>query len=244
MRAQVPRSLGGFLSIDDLASGQGELAISLEYDPVSADISIEAYAPLPQDTRPIDIAAAYLSLCHSDAPSLRDFFHSDTSDTSDISTPPQSEPRQRASAFAIVNARTPLAVFAGKKYKPVALKVQPVETELPSRFCITCEIKGDPLLDIPQLSPQPSAYQPTGRYTEERKEVIDRAHPGNFLLLEERALMHHFMSVQNTAFVWTESERRHFREDFFPPIEIPMVPHKPWAQHNIPIPPGIYEEVC
>ena len=29
-----------------------------------------------------------------------------------------------------------LTVFAGKKYKPVALKVWPVETELPSRFRI------------------------------------------------------------------------------------------------------------
>ena len=56
--------------------------------------------------------------------------------------------------------------------------------------------------------------------------------------------MHHFMSVQNAAFAWTESERGHFREDFFPPIEIPTIPHKPWAQRNIPIPPGIYEEVC
>ena len=232
------------MSIDDLAYGQGELAISLEYDPISADISIEAYTPLPQDTRPIDIAAVYLSHCHSDAPSLRDFLHSDTSDTSGISTPPQPKPHQRASAFAIVNARTPLAVFAGKKYKPVALKVRPVETELPSRFCITCEIKGDPLLDIPQLSLQPSAYQPTGRYTEEHKEIIDRAHPSNFLLPEEHTLMHHFMSVQNAAFVWMESECGHFREDFFPPIKILTISHKPWAQRNIPIPPGIYEEVC
>ena len=142
------------------------------------------------------------------------------------------------------NAWTPLAIYAGKKYKPVTLKVRPVETELPSRFRITCNIKGDPLKDIPTLSANPPPFIPTGRYTEERKDVIDRAHLGNFLLPEERVLMHHFMCLQEAGFTWTDQERGHFREDFFPPIEIPIIPHKPWTQCNIPIPPGIYEEVC
>ena len=35
-----------------------------------------------------------------------------------------------------------------------------------------------------------------------------------------------------------------FQEDFFPPIEIPVVPHKPWVLKNIPVPPGLYLEVC
>ena len=52
------------------------------------------------------------------------------------------------------------------------------------------------------------------------------------------------MSIQNEGFTWCNKERGHFQEDFFPQIEIPTIPHKPWAQRNIPIPPGIYEEVC
>ena len=76
----------------------------------------------------------------------------------------------------------PLDIFAGKKYKPVALKVRPIETELPSRFRIVHNIKGDPLKDIPLLPTHPPPYQPMGRYTEERKDVIDQAHPGDFLL--------------------------------------------------------------
>ena len=56
--------------------------------------------------------------------------------------------------------------------------------------------------------------------------------------------MHHFMSIQNAGFAWSNQEHGHFHEDFFPPIKIPTIPHKPWAQHNIPIPPSIYEEVC
>ncbi|EPQ49779.1 hypothetical protein GLOTRDRAFT_51612, partial [Gloeophyllum trabeum ATCC 11539] len=52
------------------------------------------------------------------------------------------------------------------------------------------------------------------------------------------------MSKHDQAFAWNDSERGRFRKDFFPPIEFPVLPHTPWIQKNIPIPPGIYNEVC
>ena len=217
---------------------QRELAIVINYTQNPNDFFCQACALLPQDPEPLDVAAAYLSLCDSDFPNIHLYFLPDSTKLTKGRTRPQ-EP-----LYTILNARTPLAIFAGKKYKPVARKIRPVETELPSRFRITRNIKGDPLGNIPQLQPRPPAYTPTGRYTKERKEVIDRVHPGDFLLPEERALVHHLMSVQNEGFAWCDEERGHFREDFFPQIEIPTIPHKPWAQRNIPIPPGIYEEVC
>ena len=97
---------------------------------------------------------------------------------------------------------------------------------------------------MPKLSTQPPPYTPTGRYTEEHKAVINQAHPSDFLLPAERDLLHHFMCLQQDGFAWTDQERGHFREDFFLPIEIPTIPHKPWVQQNIPIPPGIYEDIC
>jgi transposase InsO family protein len=45
------------------------------------------------------------------------------------------------------------------------------------------------------------------------------------------------------AFVWDASERGRFKEEYFPPIRIATVPHTPWVQRNIPIPPAIYDEV-
>jgi len=116
--------------------------------------------------------------------------------------------------------------------------------ELPSQFCIIHNIKGDPMKDILTIPTHPPIYTPTGQYTAECKEVIDEVHPGDFLLLEEHVLMHHFMCLQHEGFAWIDQERRHFCKDFFPPIEIPTILHKPWVQCNIPIPPGIYKEVC
>jgi Integrase zinc binding domain/RNase H-like domain found in reverse transcriptase len=130
-----------------------------------------------------------------------------------------------------------------KKYKPVALKVRPVIGELPERYRIVRNIVGDPLANLPVLDPHPVVFKPCGRYTQERKDLFDNVNAG-FLLDEERKLLHHFMMLHQDAFAWNDTERGHFREDFFPPIEIPVVPHVPWVQKNIPIPPGIYDEVC
>jgi hypothetical protein len=70
-------------------------------------------------------------------------------------------------AYFLLNVTPPLAIFAGKKYKPVALKVRPVETELPSCFCIICNIRGDPLENIPKLPTRLQDFQPMGHYTQE-----------------------------------------------------------------------------
>ena len=61
---------------------------------------------------------------------------------------------------------------------------------------------------------------------------------------EERKLMHDFMMLQNEGFAWEDQEQEKFQEDFFLPINIPVVLHKPWVLKNIPIPLGLYPEVC
>ncbi|SJL10265.1 uncharacterized protein ARMOST_13649 [Armillaria ostoyae] len=145
---------------------------------------------------------------------------------------------------------TPTGIFAvscpkptKKKYKKVANRTKPVPTTLPEEFRIIREITGDPLAKIPILSPHPPEFTPTGRYTQEGYDIIEKNHPGDFLWPEERKLMHHFMMEQNEGFAWNESQKGKFREDFFPPVVIPVIEHIPWVHKNIPIPPGLYHEV-
>ena len=130
-----------------------------------------------------------------------------------------------------------------KKYKPVAKKVRPVIASVPNKFRIERNIIGDPLAELPILSHNPPPFVPTGRYTEERKCALQERH-GAFLLPAEMNLLHHLMSLQNDAFTWSDLERGSFKTEFFPPVEIPVIPHTPWIERNIPIPPGIYDEVC
>ena len=134
--------------------------------------------------------------------------------------------------------------FAGKKYKPVALKTKPVYGDLPEKYRVKREIIGDPLKDIPMLPTNPDDFEPTGRYTEEWKEIIDKIHDKDFLWDEEQKLMHHFMMLQNEAFAWDDSERGSFKHEFFPPVEIPTVEHGVWIEKSIPIPRGQLDEFC
>jgi len=57
-------------------------------------------------------------------------------------------------------------------------------------------------------------------------------------------LLHHFMMENNEAFAWDDSERGRFKTEYFPPVDIPIIPHTPWVLKNIPIPPGVFSEVC
>ena len=131
--------------------------------------------------------------------------------------------------------------FTTKKYKPVALKVKPVMGTLPDKFRIEQKILGDPLAEMPKLNLQLPEFEPKGRYTQERKEAMDKVH---FLLAEERKFIHHLISEQNEAFAWDDTKRGRFREDMFPAVEMPVIEHVPWALKNIPIPQGLYDEVC
>ena len=42
---------------------------------------------------------------------------------------------------------------------------------------------------------------------------------------------------------WDASERGSFQDDYFNPVIIPTIKHIPWVERNIPILPGIYDEV-
>lgn len=138
------------------------------------------------------------------------------------------------------------ATFAAKKkYKPVRLKTRPIKTQLPSQFRIVRHPMPDALANMPTIDyANIPDFVPTGRYSAERMRDTDALHGGDFLLSEERRALHHFMTLHQDAFAWDDSERGRFKEEFFPPIEIPVVPHTPWVERNIPIPPSIYDDIC
>lgn len=151
-------------------------------------------------------------------------------------------------AYSVVNKATETisnvkSIFAQRKYKPVASRVKPAKATLPSEFRIVRDIKGDPLQGLPVLPNHPEDYKPTGRYTQDRKDLIDKVHPEGFLWPEERRLMHHFMMIQEAGFAWTEDEKGRFKDEYFPPVDMPVMEHVPWVLKNIPIPPGIFRKL-
>jgi len=229
-----------------LIDDEALVAIVLSFDSRTQKALIEAYTPIPSDSdSPSVLSRVYLSACDFSVVSSHFYASHNSTSLSAQSRNPTSVPSPipPKSTFSLAPFES---VFAAekKKYKPVAQKIRPIAAELPERFRIQRKIIGDPLADIPKLDPNPPPFRPKGRYTQERRDALDKIHSSNFLWPRERDLLHDFMCKQEKGFAWTDLERGRFRSDFFPPIEFPVVPHTPWVLRNIPIPPGIYDEVC
>ena len=59
------------------------------------------------------------------------------------------------------------------------------------------------------------------------------------------SVQHPFTPFYNALYIYADdSEWGTFCKDFFLPVWMPMIKHKPWVLRNRPIPPGIYNEVC
>jgi hypothetical protein len=179
-----------FYDVEDLIDDQGDIAVIIEESPdTPGQYFISAYQPLQSDTlMEQDISNSYLSAC--DIPDSDFDFDQfkyllvpdpPPSDSSSDSTPvthPFDTPTYtlRPSEISTNQSEAQASTFVTRKYKPVAKKVRAVLAELPEKYRITCNIVGKPLADMPTLSLNPPNFHPTGRYTAERRDIIDKAH--------------------------------------------------------------------
>lgn len=127
-------------------------------------------------------------------------------------------------------------------YKRVDRKVKPVPAVFPEDARVTRKFPENPLDSLPELPTHPPDFIPNGRLTREGLDSMNINADG-FLLPEEHKLAVHLMQIHQNHFVFEDSQRGSFREDYFSPYIIPVVPHVPWALNNIPIPLGIRERV-
>src|SRR5882724_10851061 len=65
----------------------------------------------------------------------------------------------------------------------------------------------------------------------------------SFLWPEEEKLVLFLINTQEEGIAWDVSEHGIFWRAYFDPVVIPTIEHIPWVAHNIPIPPGISNEV-
>jgi hypothetical protein len=75
-----------------------------------------------------------------------------------------------------------------------------------------------------------------------RMDILD-VNGKHFLLPEEEKLFKHIMVLNEQAIAFEDAERGTLKDSYFSPYIIPTVPHIPWEYKNIPIAPGLREQV-
>lgn len=127
-------------------------------------------------------------------------------------------------------------------YKKVAHKVRPVATTSPETARPVRRFPEDPLASLPEISDHPPEFRPTTKLTMDRINALGIL-TAEFLWPEERKLVLQCLTKNEKALAWDESEKGKFREDYFEAVKIPTIEHTPWAKRNIPIPPGIADDI-
>ncbi|OJA07592.1 hypothetical protein AZE42_07467 [Rhizopogon vesiculosus] len=127
-------------------------------------------------------------------------------------------------------------------YKPVTRKVHTVPESITEDYHITRRLPDDPIVGMAYLPTKPPNFIPGIRFTQEHANKLD-LDSMNWLWPEELKLIRWLVLIHEAAFIWEPGERGQFKEEYFPPIKIAMVPHTLWVQRNIPIPPAIFNDV-
>ncbi|KIO09542.1 hypothetical protein M404DRAFT_91114, partial [Pisolithus tinctorius Marx 270] len=127
-------------------------------------------------------------------------------------------------------------------YKPVAKKVWTVPAPMAEEYCIVHSLPDDLLAGLQPLPTHPPDFALGICFTAERAVELD-LDPADWLWPEELKLVTWLVSVHELTFTWDITEHGHLDECYFPPVKIPMIPHTPWVQCNIPILNAIHAQV-
>ena len=136
---------------------------------------------------------------------------------------------------------TTLEAHVYTMYKRVDQKIKPVSTRMPPEASVKRRIPKDPLASLPELPFHAPDFVPTAKLTAERLASLE-VNEG-FLSPEEEKLFAHVMLLNEKALAFEDLERGTLNESYFSDYVIPTIPHKPWEFRNMPIPPGIMNQV-
>lgn len=140
-----------------------------------------------------------------------------------------------------------LGAYGAKKYKPVALKQNPIPVSVPevgpAERAVYEPIPIPKLPTFPTHPPKRSSFRYTPKITPERLDMIVRSVPENFLSEEEIDLLVWVVGQNQDAFAFDDSERGTFDPKYFPDYVMETVKHDAWQQAPIRIPEALKQKV-
>jgi hypothetical protein len=128
------------------------------------------------------------------------------------------------------------------KYKTVDRKINPAPGVTPENAKTIRNFPENPLDSLPAIPLIPPPFKDGRRVTKNRLEKLN-LNANGFLSAEELRIFEYILLVNENAIAFDESEKGKFRDDYFSPYIIPTMPHVPWAESMIPIPPSLRDQV-
>ena len=129
-------------------------------------------------------------------------------------------------------------------YKQVDKRIKPISQPILQEFKVIRSIPYDPLTTLIPPDIHFGENQPTEKFTQEciDKLLADKE-SHHFLWPEERQLFIYVLIKNEAAVAFEDKHRGTLKETYFSPYKVPHVPHTPWQERNIPIPPGLRDKV-
>jgi transposase InsO family protein len=126
---------------------------------------------------------------------------------------------------------------AAAKYKPVDRKVRPVPGVMPEDARTIRRFPSDPLAgyEKPPLNPLP--FKDGKRVTRERLNKLDLFKSG-FLWPQETRIAEDVLLRREGSLAFDETEKGRFSDEYFSGYKIPVIPHEPWQEKPIRLPPA------
>ena len=124
-------------------------------------------------------------------------------------------------------------------YKQGDKCIKPISQSISQKFKVTRSIPYDPSTTLISLDIQFDENWTTVKFTQNQiDKLLADMESHHFLWLEEHQMFMHILIKNKAAIAFEDEYWGTLKETYFSPYKIPHIPHIPWQERNIPIPPG------
>ena len=93
---------------------------------------------------------------------------------------------------------------------------------------------------MPHVPTHPPLFSPGSRLSYARwEEIRDKLNAVGFLWPTEIDIVGEILKANELGIAWDDTEKGQFSDRYFDPVKFPVIPHVPWAQKNMRIPPAL-----
>jgi hypothetical protein len=127
-------------------------------------------------------------------------------------------------------------------YKTVARKSRPVPGITPENAKTIRKYPKDIMKNLPTVPLVPPPFRDGERVTRKRLDAM-RINSSGFLTAEEVLILEHVLLQNEKTLAFDLSHVGRFKDTYFSDYKMATIPHVPWQEKNIPVPPALFDKI-